>query len=160
MEAPMGVKRHPLFAGDENARSFPSDEVLALRLEHSLVQLGPHAAELTRIFYERLFAARPELRRLFPSDMTAQREKLAATLWAVVGGLDQPATARARLTALGRDHVAYGARPEHYPIVCEKLLESLVEVAGDEWDAETIADWRTALERIAAVMIEGTEPES
>ena len=41
-----------------------------------------------------------------------------------------------KLRELGARHVAYGARPEHYPVVGEVLIASMAAVAGDAWTPE------------------------
>ena len=151
----MSVTRHPFFAGHGDSRRFPSDRALAARLRASLVPLAPIANRLTRRFYERLFDARPDLRALFPRELDAQCEKLAATLWAVADASDDIGGAHGELARMGLDHAGYGARAEHYPIACAMLLASLVEAAGDAWDESTREDWRTALERISAAMLAG-----
>jgi hemoglobin-like flavoprotein len=151
----MGVTRHPLCSGDDGLRRFPCDAALAARLRASLAPLATRGDEAARRFYERLFRAHPELRALFPLELEAQREKLAATLWAVVDGLGAPQHVRAHLVRLGADHVRYGARAEHYPPVCELLLATLVEVAGPAWSPEIEADWRTVLALFAQAMLAG-----
>ena len=41
-----------------------------------------------------------------------------------------------KLRDMGARHVAYGARPEHYPIVGAVLIASMEEVAGSQWRPE------------------------
>ena len=64
------------------------------------------------------------------------------------------------LRELGARHVAYGARPEHYPVVGAVLIASMAAVAGDAWKPEYEAAWSGAFEIVAGAMIEGaTEAE-
>jgi nitric oxide dioxygenase len=56
---------------------------------------------------------------------------------------------------LGAQHVAYGARPEHYPIVASVMLASMAELAGDVWTPQIAAAWGQALNLVAGVMIDG-----
>ncbi|MET5012448.1 nitric oxide dioxygenase, partial [Burkholderia pseudomallei] len=43
--------------------------------------------------------------------------------------------------------------PEHYPIVGENLLASIVEVLGDAVDPDTLEAWRIAYGQLAAILI-------
>ena len=101
------------------------------------------------LFYDRLFAAAPGLRPLFPADMTAQRGKLMAMLITAVGLLDQPEKLVPALQQLGRRHVAYGVKPEHYPIVGAALLDTLAAGLGAGFTPEVRAAW-TAFYGVAA----------
>ena len=60
-----------------------------------------------------------------------------------------------RSAALGARHVAYGARPEHYPVVGEILIASMAEVAGAAWHATQSAAWTAAFAVVAGVMCDG-----
>ena len=149
----MSVRKHPLFLEPNAARSVPIDRELVARLRASFARLAPRADELTALFYARLFAAQPGLRPLFPADMAAQRTKLAQTLAFVVASLDDSEKLRAATERLGRAHVGYGARPEHYPNVARTLVGAMADTAGADWTEDVDRDWRTALERLAATMI-------
>ena len=46
-----------------------------------------------------------------------------------------------KLRELGARHVAYGAKPEHYPVVGAVLVASMAEVGGDAWRTEYTAAW-------------------
>jgi len=105
------------------------------------------------LFYERLFRRAPTVRPLFPADMADQRRKLVETLAFVVQHLRSPDEVLPRLRALGASHLKYGARPEHYPVVCEELVAAMGEVAGDAWDAEIERDWKNALHLVSAAML-------
>jgi hemoglobin-like flavoprotein len=71
----------------------------------------------------------------------------------IVGHLDRRAELKTHLRELGERHARYGARPEHYPIVVEVMLATMAQVAGGAWNEDLAGDWRTALERVAAVML-------
>ena len=79
-----------------------------------------------------------------------------------VGRNELPAVARKgesaeKLRELGARHVAYGARPEHYPVVGEVLIGSMAKVAGDAWSSEYEAAWSEAFGVVAGAMIDGAE---
>ena len=62
-----------------------------------------------------------------------------------------------KLRELGARHVAYGALPEHYPVVGEVLIASMAAVAGPAWRPEYERAWGQAFEVVAGAMIEGAE---
>ena len=59
------------------------------------------------------------------------------------------------LRKLGARHVAYGARPEHYPVVGEVLIASMAEVAGPAWRPHYEHAWAAAFDVVAGAMLEG-----
>jgi methyl-accepting chemotaxis protein len=124
-------------------------------LETSFDLLAPRGEELVLTFYERLFARAPEVRPLFGTDLRRQRAMLLRALVLVRRSLRELDSILPLLRDLGARHVAYGARPEHYPVVAEVLVESMAELAGPAWRARDNAAWGTALAAIAAVMLEG-----
>jgi hemoglobin-like flavoprotein len=62
-----------------------------------------------------------------------------------------------KLRDLGARHVAYGAEPEHYPIVGAVLIASMAVIAGDAWTSEFEVAWNEAFEIVAATMLEGAD---
>jgi len=60
-----------------------------------------------------------------------------------------------KLRELGARHVAYGAQPEHYPVVGTALIASMAAVAGDAGTGEFEVAWSEAFEIVAATMLEG-----
>jgi hemoglobin-like flavoprotein len=86
-------------------------------VQQSFAQLRPQADTVAAQFYQRLFTLDPSVRRLFPDDLTAQGRKLMDMLGLVVHGLPRVDTILPAVQALGRQHVSYGVRPEHYQTV-------------------------------------------
>lgn len=127
------------------------------QLETSFDLIAPHGDELVADFYERLFAAAPSVRDLFPEDMKRQRAMLLSALVLLRKSLRDLDRIVPTLRALGARHVAYGAVPEHYPLVGEVLIASMAAIAGDAWLAEYDAAWSGAFAIVASVMIEGAE---
>ena len=58
---------------------------------------------------------------------------------------------------MGARHVAYGAMPEHYPVVGEVLIGAMAKVAGPEWRPQYTAQWQSAFAIVAGAMIAGAE---
>jgi hemoglobin-like flavoprotein len=153
----MGVTKHPLYSGASDPGGVPIDRGLVARLQTSFARAAAQGDALADRFYARLFAGNPELRSMFPSDMTEQKEKLFATLAEVVAHLHDPVSSIRALDELGREHATFGARAEHYPIVCDALARALAEVSGNGWSDELDRDWRGALQLLSAIMIEAAK---
>jgi len=127
----------------------------AARIQASFRVLAPRAIELVDSFYARLFEAAPQARALFPAELAAQKRHLLAALALVVSEAEHLEQLAPALREMGARHVRYGARPEHYPLVRDTLLATLGAFAGVSWNAQLAADWRSALDHVAALMLEG-----
>ena len=126
-------------------------------LETSFDLIAPRGDELMDEFYSRLFDAAPAVRPLFPADMRKQKAMLLSALVLVRKSVRSLDSLVPTLHALGARHVAYGALPEHYPVVGSVLIESMAAIAGDAWTAEIESAWGAAFNVIAGAMIEGAE---
>ena len=112
--------------------------------------------DLTRVFYQELFARHPEARALFSRQpMEVQERMLAETLIAALDHLDDADWLRTTLSELGRRHSEYGVTDEMYGWVAETLLATLTRAAGDDWTPAYEAAWREALGAIAGMMLAG-----
>jgi|GEM_PF-4200186 len=112
-----------------------------------------------RTIYDRLFAKAPALRDLFPAEMTAQENKLVHMVEVAIDALSSPESLDGVLADLGRRHVHYGARPEHFTPLWSALVEALEEHEGAEWTPELAAAWRHAFAVLEARMRRGMEGE-
>ena len=127
-------------------------------LETSFDLVAPRGDELMDVFYARLFAAAPAVRPLFAgTDLQRQKSMLLGALVLLRKSLRNLDPIVPKLRELGARHVAYGARPEHYPVVGEVLIASMAEIAGPAWSEEYEHAWGTALGIVAGAMLEGAE---
>ena len=125
-------------------------------LETSFDLIAPHGDELMDRFYSGLFAAAPAVRPLFAgTDLRRQKAMLLSALVLPRKSLRGLGRIAPTLRALGERHVAYGARPEHYPVVGSVLIASMAEVAGDAWRQEYEDAWSEAFDIVAAEMLSG-----
>lgn len=130
-------------------------------LKSSFEALSPQAEELTHRFYARLFSRYPAVQPLFHGvDLSEQRRKLVQSLTVVIRSLTKPEALEKYLHELGARHVAYGAEPEHYPLVAGVLLEVMGELAGPLWTAEVAQAWQDALNAVAQLMLAGAAQSS
>ncbi len=107
------------------------------------------------LFYGRLFETAPEVRALFKIGIREQARKLMDTLGTVVEALDHFEALRPRLEDLGRRHVNYGARPEHYQVLSSALVWAMGQALSVEFDRETKAAWSELLSAVTSVMLDG-----
>jgi hemoglobin-like flavoprotein len=123
-------------------------------VQESFAKVAPIADQAAIMFYDRLFELAPQAKSMFAAEMTEQRRKLMATLAFVVNGLANLQSVMPAATALAKRHIAYGAQPEHYPVVGAALLWTLEKGLGDAWTAETAAAWAAAYAALSTLMIE------
>ena len=125
-------------------------------LETSFDLVAADGDALMDTFYAGLFAAAPAVQPLFAdTDLRRQKAMLLSALVLLRKSLRNLDAAVPTLRALGARHVAYGARPEHYPVVGEVLIASMAQVAGDAWRPEYARAWGVAFDVVAGVMLEG-----
>lgn len=105
-----------------------------------------------RLFYGRLFALDPSLRRMFRGDMDEQGRKLMATLSFVVDKLGRLPELLPAVQSLGRRHAAYGVRDEHYAEVATALLWTLEQALGEAFTPAVRAAWAEAYDTLAGAM--------
>jgi nitric oxide dioxygenase len=125
-------------------------------LEASFDLVAPRGDELMNDFYARLFAVAPAVQPLFAGvDLQRQKGMLLAALVLLRKSLRDLDAIVPTLRALGARHVAYGAEPEHYPVVGEVLIASMASVAGDAWTPAYERAWAAAFEVVAGAMLAG-----
>jgi hemoglobin-like flavoprotein len=126
-------------------------------VQDSFRRLGPQTAEASRIFYDELFRISPELRELFPNDISAHKLKFAQMLAGLVRSLDQIAAVSDEIIDLGRRHISYDVEDGHYAAVGEALLWTLSRVLGTEFTPQAKEAWAAAYDMIARVMQDAAE---
>jgi hemoglobin-like flavoprotein len=123
-------------------------------VQQSFANVAPIADQVAIMFYDRLLERAPQMKMMFPEDMVEQRHKLMATLAVVVNGLSNLQSVLPASSALAKRHIAYGAKPEHYPVVGMALLWTLEKCLGDGWTPEVAEAWTVAYGTLSAFMIE------
>jgi hemoglobin-like flavoprotein len=129
-------------------------------LETSFDLVAPRGDELMEIFYANLFAAAPSVQPLFAhTDMQRQRSMLLAALGLLRRSLRNLEAILPALREMGSRHVAYGAMPEHYPVVGQVLIGAMQEVGGRFWHSRYTDAWEKAFAAVSAEMIAGAEAQ-
>lgn len=121
-------------------------------VKQSWAKVVPVAEQAAELFYGKLFELDPSLRDMFPSDMQEQGRKLMATINTAVNALDRLDTIVPTVQALGRRHVGYGVREEHYDTVGAALLWTLEQGLGEAFTPEVKTAWTETYTLLAATM--------
>lgn len=127
-------------------------------LRRSFRQIEPKAAIAALDFYRNLFTLDPSLRPLFHTSIELQGRKLMEALGYTIASLEDATALMPALTALGRRHVAYGVREEHYPTVIQALLLTLEQNLGTTFTPEMRLAWTEALSFVSETMKCGARP--
>lgn len=116
----------------------------------AVLRSGQRAADR---FYEILFEEAPETRRFFVNDLELQGAQLMSKLGFIVAEIESIESLLPVLEDLALRHVAYGVKPEHYPLVGRALLGMLAEFLGSDFTPETRAAWAKAYREVSAAMV-------
>ncbi len=127
-------------------------EQIAL-VQESFAKVAPISGAAAEMFYGRLFEIAPEVKPMFPADMTEQRKKLMATLGYVVNGLTKLDTVLPAASALAKKHVGYGVKAAHYTPVGAALLWTLEKGLGEAWTPPVADAWVAAYTTLSGFMI-------
>lgn len=119
-------------------------------------QVAPNADAVAVAFYNQLFTLDPSLKPLFKSDPAEQRRKLMASLVMVVRSLHQPEKILSAVQELGKRHLKYNVKPEHYDTVGQALLMTLEKGLGSAFTPQVKAAWVSAYTLLANVMKEAS----
>jgi hemoglobin-like flavoprotein len=122
-------------------------------VQQSFSKVAPISDQAAIMFYGRLFEIAPQVKSMFPADMTEQRRKLMTMLSAVVSGLGNLSAILPAASALAKRHVGYGAKAEHYPVVGAALLWTLEKGLGEAWTPDVADAWKAAYGTLSGFMI-------
>lgn len=137
--------------------SGPLTEHQKLLVQDSWTKVAPIADTAAALFYARLFELDPAVKPLFAnSDMKEQGKKLMQMIGVAVKGLDTLGELVPAVQALGKRHVAYGVKAEHYDTVGAALLDTLEKGLGEDFTPETKEAWTITYTTLAGVMKEAS----
>jgi hemoglobin-like flavoprotein len=121
-------------------------------VQQTFAKVAPIADKAADLFYDRLFAIAPEVRSLFPSDLTEQKKKLMQMIATAVTNLHQVEKIIPAVEELGRRHAGYGVTPKHYEPVGAALLWTLEQGLGPDFTPPVKAAWTETYMTVAGVM--------
>lgn len=116
--------------------------------------------EAAAYFYGWMFVRAPELRKLFPTGMSEQRDRLFRAFGRIVGSLSTPQEMATYLAQLGRDHRKYAVQPEMYQVVGDALMATLRAYAGPAFTPAAEQAWAQAYQAVSSLMIAASEHDS
>ena len=128
-----------------------------------VVETAPLVHEDTEMvgrLYELLFERHPEVRTMFPDDMTQQVHRFVTEIEAFAVAMPDLATVERRAGDLGSRHARYGVRPGHFPYVRDALLDVLAERLGDRFTPAHRTAWSRAYNLVAEIMMESAAGSS
>lgn len=112
----------------------------------------PISDQAATLFYGRLFELDPRLRPMFKSDIKEQGKKLMQMITVAVRGLSDLNRLVPAVQDLGRRHVGYGVKDEHYTTVGTALLWTLEKGLGDAFTPEVKQAWAAVYGVLATTM--------
>ncbi|PVZ71969.1 globin family protein [Pelagibaculum spongiae] len=127
----------------------PEQKQLVQQSWEKVVPIADTAAEL---FYGRLFELDPSLKPLFSDDIAEQGRKLMTMIGVAVRGLDNLEALVPAVQNLGRGHVAYGVKDQHYETVGAALIWTLQQGLGEAFTPELQEAWVTVYTVLADTM--------
>lgn len=118
--------------------------------------LEKHGTDITKRFYQLLFAKHPELLNIFNhanQKQGRQQAALANAVYAAALNIDNLEAILPVVKQIGHKHRSLGVKAEHYPIVGTNLLAAIKDVLGDAATDEILQAWAEAYGVIADVFI-------
>jgi hemoglobin-like flavoprotein len=126
-------------------------------VQTSFKKVVPIAGTAADLFYGRLFEIAPEVRSMFPDDLSEQKKKLMTMLGTAVGNLHQLGTILSAVQALGKRHAGYGVTSAHYTPVGAALLWTLEQGLGPDFTPLVREAWTETYTTLAGVMTKAAE---
>jgi len=110
-------------------------------VKDSWLKVVPITETAAELFYGKLFELDPSVGSMFKGDMKEQGRKLMAILNTAVNALDKLDTIVPAIQDMGKRHVGYGVKDEHYDTVGEALIWTLGAGLKDDFTEDTKAAW-------------------
>jgi nitric oxide dioxygenase len=126
-------------------------------IDASVPVLRQHGLTITKLFYENMFKAHPELTSIFNMGNQAsgaQQQSLASAVFAYAANIGNPDALGPVVKRIVHKHVSVGIRAEHYPIVGEHLLGAIAATLGDASTQPLLDAWKEAYGSLARLLIE------
>jgi class 3 adenylate cyclase/hemoglobin-like flavoprotein len=125
-------------------------------VQSTFERIAPQADAFASVFYEHLFAHRPEIASLFTrTDMTTMRLMLMRMIAMAIRGLHNLPQILPELQRLGARHHGYGVRAEHFQFAEAALLHALSVHLESDFRPAVQESWREVFALIRRAMISG-----
>jgi hemoglobin-like flavoprotein len=128
-------------------------------VQDSWKRIQPVAPRFAELFYARLFALDPSVRKLFRIDLAEQGRKVMAVISTAVDALAHIDAIVPAVQDLGRRHVGYGVEERHYAVVGSALIWTLEHQLNNHFTAEVEQAWRAAYQALSTTMKQAAAAE-
>ncbi|KAF2434567.1 globin-like protein [Tothia fuscella] len=118
--------------------------------------LKEHGTTVTKLFYDNLLDAHPELKNIFNEANQVhlhQPKALAHAVYAYAAHLDDLGALSATVELIAHKHASLYVQPEHYAIVGKYLLEAMQQVLGEAMTPELLDAWTAAYFQLADIFV-------
>ncbi|KAL5340949.1 globin-like protein [Aspergillus crustosus] len=118
--------------------------------------LQEHGGTITKLFYDNMLKAHPELHTVFNVANKVHGHQplaLAGALFAYATYIDELGVLSPALERICHKHASLSIQPEGYQIVGKYLLEAMGQVLGDALTPPLLEAWGTAYWQLANIMI-------
>lgn len=129
-------------------------------VQASCQAVAARPVRLAEEFYANLFEMAPQVRGMFPADMSGQMQTMTDVLLGAIAQIATRDTAELEVTLreLGATHkTRYGVESEHYLYIGHALTRAVREVAGAAYSGALSSSWIALYQWIAAHMIAGAD---
>lgn len=106
-------------------------------------------------FYECLFAMAPEAQHMFQGSMERQGYLMGHMLKGAIYALSRPKNVALGFRELGRRHIGYGVREEHYLLVRKALVDTLESRLKEDYSDRIRLAWERMFDLAFQFMKEG-----
>jgi nitric oxide dioxygenase len=118
--------------------------------------LKEHGTTVTKVFYNNLLEAHPELKNIFNEANQVhlhQPKALAHAVYAYAANLDDLGALGPTVELIAHKHVSMHVQPEHYAVVGKYLLQAMKQVLGDAMTPELLDAWTAAYFQLADIFV-------
>ena len=121
-------------------------------VQDSWAKVKPISETAAELFYGKLFELDPAVRSMFSGDMKEQGRKLMAILNTAVNSLNNLGSIVPAIQDMGKRHVAYGVKAEHYDTVGTALIWTLGAGLKEEFTDDVKTAWVEVYTLVADTM--------
>lgn len=100
----------------------------------------------------------PELGVLFATEDPRRAERFFRTLGQLVRFAHEFERLEPALAEIGKQAALAGASPRHYTVARNQLLDTMAELAGEDWSDELRSAWEGLLMAAGGAMLAGAMP--
>jgi len=108
-------------------------------------------------FYQYMFGHYPEIRDLFPENLSAQKANILTTLDNVINGIDFTETLEAEFFSLGQHHKSLGVKKEMFEMFIITIVEVARMTSDDTLTQKELTAWEKAFREISNIMLKAYE---